>query len=100
MGSIRESQISTSVVVEEMMSTPHRVIISMGHDSQTVQDAVKPEISRIKSSKANIVEIVMYCTKEADIDSRATWNWSWDMCHTNNQFIIMYKMFVIYVKIP
>ncbi len=53
-GSIRESQISTSVVVDEMMSAPHRVIISMGHDSQTVRDAVKPESSSMNSSKANI----------------------------------------------
>ena len=52
-GSIRESQISTSVVVEEMMSTPQRVIISIGHNTQTVRDVVKPE-SSMNSSKADI----------------------------------------------
>ncbi len=40
-----------------MMGTPHRVIISIGHDSQTVRDAelayVESENS-INSSKADI----------------------------------------------
>ena len=78
-GSIRESQISTSVVVEEMMGTPHRVIISIGQDTQTVRDAVKPE-SSINSSKVDIcwVDDVLHfwvCVERLEIDPQTSVIW-------------------------